>query len=153
MAIQTKATWARLKVGILALVAMAILAVLIFLITGNTNIFESNATVYTFMADAAALTTGAPVNLDGIPIGKVKTITLSGSKDPKRLVRLDMQLPEHHVERYSRIHWPPSAPPMCSAPSTSISSPAKATPPSARARKFPASTPANFRIWCSRDLA
>ena len=44
------------------------------------------------MADAAALTTGAPVNLDGIPIGKVKTIRLSGSKDPMRLVRLDMQV-------------------------------------------------------------
>jgi phospholipid/cholesterol/gamma-HCH transport system substrate-binding protein len=98
MAIQNKATWARLKVGILAIFAMAILAVLIFLITGNTNIFESNVTVYTFMADAAALTTGAPVNLDGIPIGKVKTITLSGSKDPMRLVRLDMQLPEHTLK-------------------------------------------------------
>jgi phospholipid/cholesterol/gamma-HCH transport system substrate-binding protein len=98
MAIQTRATWARLKVGILAIFAMSILAVLIFLITGNTNIFESNVTVYTFMADAAALTTGAPVNLDGIPIGKVKTITLSGSKDPMRLVRLDMQLPEHTLK-------------------------------------------------------
>jgi phospholipid/cholesterol/gamma-HCH transport system substrate-binding protein len=98
MAIQNRATWARLKVGILAVFAMAILAVLIFLITGNTNIFESNVTVYTFMADAAALTTGAPVNLDGIPIGKVKTITLSGSKDPMRLVRLDMQIPEHQLK-------------------------------------------------------
>ncbi len=98
MAIQSKTTWARLKVGILAIFAMAILAVLIFLITGDTNIFESNVTVYTFMADAAALTTGAPVNLNGIPIGKVNTITLSGSKDPMRLVRLDMQLPEHTLK-------------------------------------------------------
>src|SRR6202050_5738612 len=98
MAIQTRATWARLKVGILAIFAMSILAVLIFLITGDTNFFEANVTVYTFMADAAALTTGAPVNLDGIPIGKVKTITLSGSKDPMRLVRLDMQLPQHTLK-------------------------------------------------------
>src|SRR5580692_1774064 len=98
MAIQTRATWARLKVGILAIFAMSILAVLIFLITGDTNFFEANVTVYTFMADAAALTTGAPVNLDGIPIGKVKTIALSGSKDPMRLVRLDMQIPEHQLK-------------------------------------------------------
>ncbi len=98
MAIQNRASWARLKVGILSLFAMSILAVLIFLITGNTNIFESNVTIYTFMADAAALTTGAPVNLDGIPIGKVKTIALSGSKDPMRLVRLDMQIPEHQLK-------------------------------------------------------
>jgi len=98
MAIQNRATWARLKVGILAIFAMSILAVLMFLITGNTNIFESDVVIYTFMADAAALTTGAPVNLDGIPIGKVKTIALSGSKDPLRLVRLDMQIPEHHLK-------------------------------------------------------
>ncbi len=58
MPVQKQASWARLKVGILALFAMAILAVLIFLITGDTNPFESNATVYTYMADAAALTTG-----------------------------------------------------------------------------------------------
>jgi phospholipid/cholesterol/gamma-HCH transport system substrate-binding protein len=72
--------------------------VLIFLITGNTNIFESNASIYTYMADAAALTTAAPVNLDGIPIGKVKMIRLSGSKDPKRLVRLEMQIAEHDLK-------------------------------------------------------
>jgi phospholipid/cholesterol/gamma-HCH transport system substrate-binding protein len=95
MAIQNRATWARLKVGILAIFAMTILAVLIFLITGQTNIFEHQVVVYTHMADAAALTNGAPVNLDGIPIGKVKSIRLSGSKDPMRLVRIDMQLPEH----------------------------------------------------------
>jgi len=98
MAIQNRATWARLKVGILAIFAMTILAVLIFLITGQTNIFESQVVIYTYMADAAALTTGAPVNLDGIPIGKVKTIRLSGSKDPMRLVRIDMQIPEHELK-------------------------------------------------------
>src|SRR5208337_837033 len=96
--VQTKASWARLKVGILALFAMAILAVLIFLITGNTNLFESQAVIYTYMADAAALTDGAPVNLDGIPIGKVTVIRLSGSKDPLRLVRIDMQIPVRQLK-------------------------------------------------------
>src|SRR5271156_744603 len=97
MAIQNRATWARLKVGILAIFAMTILAVLIFLITGQTNLFESQVMIYTYLSDAAALTTGSPVNLDGIPIGKVKTIRLSGSKDPMRLVRIDMQLPAHSL--------------------------------------------------------
>jgi phospholipid/cholesterol/gamma-HCH transport system substrate-binding protein len=98
MPVQKQASWARLKVGILALFAMAILAVLIFLITGDTNIFESNVAIYTYMADAAALTTAAPVNLDGIPIGKVKLIRLSGLKDPRRLVRIEMQIPEHELK-------------------------------------------------------
>ena len=94
MPIQTKAKWARLRVGILALVAMVILTILIVLITGSTHLFESQAVIYTYMGDAAALATGAPVNLNGIPIGKVKKITLSGSKDPRRIVRIEMQLPE-----------------------------------------------------------
>ena len=98
MAIQTKARWARLKAGILAVGAMVILAVLIFLITGKTNLFESQVNIYTYMADAAALANGAPVNLDGIPIGKVKRITLSGSKDPQRLVRIEMQIPEDQLK-------------------------------------------------------
>jgi phospholipid/cholesterol/gamma-HCH transport system substrate-binding protein len=98
MPIQNRATWARLKVGILAIFAMTILAVLIFLITGNTSFFESQVRVYTFMADAAALTNGAPVNLDGIPIGQVKVIRLSGEKDPQRLVRIDMQVPRRDLK-------------------------------------------------------
>src|SRR5271169_3501120 len=98
MAIQNRATWARLKVGILAIFAMTILAVLIFLITGQTNIFEHQVMIYTYLADAAALTNGAPVNLDGIPIGKVQTIRLSGSKDPMRLVRIDMQIPQRALK-------------------------------------------------------
>jgi len=98
MAIQTKAKWARLKSGILALAAMLILAVLIFVITGKTNIFESETTVHTLMADAAALTQGAPVNLNGIPIGKVKHIMLSGEKNPQRLVRIEMQVPEDQLK-------------------------------------------------------
>jgi phospholipid/cholesterol/gamma-HCH transport system substrate-binding protein len=94
MPIQTKATWARLRVGILAIVSMVILAVLIFLITGHINIFESNALIYTYLSDAAALAVGAPVNLNGIPVGKVKTIILSGSKDPQRIVRIEMEIPD-----------------------------------------------------------
>jgi phospholipid/cholesterol/gamma-HCH transport system substrate-binding protein len=98
MAIQTKARWARLKAGILAIAAMVILAVLIFLITGKTNIFQSQSLIYTYMADAAALAPGAPVNLNGIPIGKVKRITLSGEKNPQRLVRIEMQVPEDQLK-------------------------------------------------------
>lgn len=98
MPTQNRVTWARLKVGILAIFAMSILAVLIFLITGQTNLFERQVQIYTLMADAAALTTGAPVNLDGVPIGKVKAIRLSGLKDPMRLVRIDMQIPERRLK-------------------------------------------------------
>jgi phospholipid/cholesterol/gamma-HCH transport system substrate-binding protein len=104
MPIQTKATWARLRVGILAIVSMVILAVLIFLITGHINIFESNALIYTYLSDAAALAVGAPVNLNGIPVGKVKSIILNrskdsnGFKDPQRIVRIEMEIPDSELK-------------------------------------------------------
>lgn len=98
MPIQTRAKWARLKAGLLAIAAMVILAILVFLITGHTNLFQSDASIYTYMADAAALTKGAPVNLDGIPIGTLKSITLSGSKDPEKLVRIQMDIPEDQLK-------------------------------------------------------
>jgi phospholipid/cholesterol/gamma-HCH transport system substrate-binding protein len=98
MPIQNKASWARLRVGILGSFAIGILAILIFLITGNENPFESNSVIYTYMADAAALAKGAPVNLNGIPIGKVKSIGLSGSSDLQRVVRIEMEVPERDLK-------------------------------------------------------
>src|SRR6266702_2434082 len=92
MPAESKTSWAKLRVGIMALVAMVILAVLIFLITGNTNIFASHATLYSYLADAASLTKGAPVNLNGILIGKVKDIRLSGLADPTKIVKLTMEV-------------------------------------------------------------
>lgn len=77
--------------------AMVIVAALIFLITGNTNPFAAKTDVFTYMNDAAALTAGAPVNLNGIPVGKVKEIVLSGVKDPRRVVRIDLQIPEANL--------------------------------------------------------
>jgi len=76
---------------------MLILAVVIVLITGNTHLFESQSKIYTYMSDAAALQVGAPVNLDGIPIGKVTAIVISGSKDPMRLVRVEMEVPDQRL--------------------------------------------------------
>src|SRR5260370_14661535 len=95
MPIQTKATWARLRVGILAIASMTILAIFVFLNTCHVYCFESKATLYAYMGDAGALGMGAPVNLNGIPVGKVKTITLSGSKEPRRIVKIEMEMPEH----------------------------------------------------------
>jgi phospholipid/cholesterol/gamma-HCH transport system substrate-binding protein len=97
MPVESKVKWAKLKVGILSVVAMGIVTVLIFLITGNTNPFESKSHIFTYMNDAAALAQGAPVNLNGIQVGKVTSIILSGSNDPRRVVRIDMEIPESRL--------------------------------------------------------
>ena len=95
---QSKTKWAALKVGVLAMAAMAIVTVLVFLITGHTNPFASKTNVFTYVSDSASLAEGAPVSLNGIPIGKVKSIILSGSKEPGRTVRIDLELPAESLK-------------------------------------------------------
>lgn len=92
MPIERKASWARLKVGLMALAAMAILVVVLFLITGKGKLFAGTAHVYTYMGDSAALSEGSPVTLNGIAVGTVKKIDLSGSYDPSRIIKVDMEI-------------------------------------------------------------
>jgi len=92
MALQTKKRWAQLKVGLLAISALCILAVLIFLMTSSTGLFTKRSDVYTFLDDSAAVANGAPVRLNGITVGKVADIALSGSNEPNRIVRVTLQV-------------------------------------------------------------
>jgi len=89
---RSKVRWSQLKVGVVAFVSMVILAVLIFLLTGTRNIFERNETVRTYMADAAGMTESTPVRLNGILVGAVQNIRISGSKDPKRAVEFQLAI-------------------------------------------------------------
>jgi phospholipid/cholesterol/gamma-HCH transport system substrate-binding protein len=82
----------------MAIVSMAILAVLVFLFTQDKPFWEHYATLYTFMGDSAALAKGAPVRLNGIVIGSVSDIGLSGSKEPSRIVRVTMRVERYRLE-------------------------------------------------------
>ena len=99
MPIQKKAQWARLKVGVTAIVALIILGVLIFLLTGSGSIFESQARLFTYMDDAAALAESSPVRLNGIGIGKVDRIVLTGSTQPGRIVRMEMSIGAKYLKQ------------------------------------------------------
>jgi len=92
MALQTKKRWAQLKVGLLAISALCILAVLVFLMTSSTGLFTKRSDVYTFLDDSAAIATGAPVRLNGITVGKVANVGLSGSSEPNRIVRVTLEV-------------------------------------------------------------
>src|ERR1700690_3941387 len=95
---QAKVRWAQLRVGVMAIVSMAILAVLVFLFTQDKPFWEHYATLYTFMDDSAALAKGAPVRLNGILIGSVTEIGLSGSKEQNRIVRVTMRVVRSRLE-------------------------------------------------------
>ncbi len=81
----------------MAIAALAIIGVLIFLLTGSEHPFATRSTIYTFMEDSAALTANSAVRLNGIQVGKVTKIALSGENDPKRVIRMDLQIEEKYL--------------------------------------------------------
>jgi phospholipid/cholesterol/gamma-HCH transport system substrate-binding protein len=90
--------WAQLRVGILAIAAMAIIGVLVFLLTSQKPIWQSYVTLYTYMQDSAALAKGSPVRLNGILVGSVERVELSGSHDPNRVVRVVMKVQKTYLK-------------------------------------------------------
>ncbi len=94
---QEKKRWAQLRVGLLATGALVILAVLIFALTSSHGFFKRRSEIYTFLDDSAAVSIGSPVRLNGIDIGRISAVTLSGSNAPNRIVRITMQIDDEFM--------------------------------------------------------
>ncbi len=93
----SKTKWAQLKIGLLAIAALIIVGVLIFLM-GFQGVFQSKAHLYTFLSDSAAIAEGSPVTLNGVDIdGKITKVDFSGSTDPNRIVRITMEVPNKYL--------------------------------------------------------
>src|ERR1700680_2679330 len=99
MASQKKVQWAQLRTGVLATVAMLIAGVLIFLLTGQSNIFGGNFHLRAYMEDSAGMVSNDPVRVNGILVGYIGSIKLSGSRDPKRTVEIDMVIQEKYLDQ------------------------------------------------------
>ena len=93
----TKVRWSQLRVGIIAITAFVILFVMVFLLTSaKGGLFKHNALLRTYMDDASGLSDGTAVRLNGITIGYLDGLELSGSRDPKRAVGFAMRVqPEY----------------------------------------------------------
>jgi phospholipid/cholesterol/gamma-HCH transport system substrate-binding protein len=96
---RSKVTWAKLKVGLMALAALIIVSFLIFLMAGTQGLFQPKARLYTYLTDANALASGAPVTLAGVDIGgKVESVELNtGSNDSAKTVKVTLQLPSKYL--------------------------------------------------------
>lgn len=84
--------WSELKVGLVALASLTLLAITIFLITGQTGFFAETTTLSTYSPDAGGLKTGAVVRLAGVDVGSVRRVGLSGRADPEEAVEILMQV-------------------------------------------------------------
>jgi phospholipid/cholesterol/gamma-HCH transport system substrate-binding protein len=92
-----RVSWSQLRVGLLAIVAMALLTVLIFLMTSDKSLFQKKVVIHTYLDDSAALTPGSAVRLNGVIIGKVKSVRLSGENQPNRIIRLDLEVDQRYL--------------------------------------------------------
>jgi phospholipid/cholesterol/gamma-HCH transport system substrate-binding protein len=98
MASQKKVHWAQLRVGIMALIAMVIAGTLIFLLTSQSNFLTGEFQLRTYMMDSAGMAANAQVRLNGIFIGHISNVQLSGSRDPKRTVEVQMKISRKYLD-------------------------------------------------------
>ena len=83
--------WAKTRVSAVTVAALMILGTLCYLLTGGT-LLEPKSTVYLYMPDAVGVVAGSPVRVDGIGVGKVEKVELSGMTQPGRVVKVTMMI-------------------------------------------------------------
>lgn len=98
---QQEVRWSQLKVGLIVLMASVILVTLLFLMTSSAGlgIFSHKLTITTYFENSAGLKPGAAVNLQGVTIGTVKTVTVVSTPERKLTpVRVVMKLNEKYAD-------------------------------------------------------
>src|SRR5215469_3488192 len=80
MAQRRQLTWTELRVGLFVLVALFVLAVGIFYVTGP-GFLGPKYRLRTYFPEVAGVSNGAPVRLDGVDIGNVEAIHLVPRSD------------------------------------------------------------------------
>ena len=112
--------WAKFRASAVILAALMILGTLVYLLTGGTFL-EPKAQIYLYLPDATGVAPGSPVRVDGISVGKVSLVELSGSNEPNRVVK------GHHDHRarpvdqhYLRFHGARQLPILSSVTSSSM---------------------------------
>ncbi|MGA2589686.1 MAG: MlaD family protein [Bryobacteraceae bacterium] len=77
--------WAKIRITVVAIAAISILTVLVYLLSGGTWM-KPKTSLTTYIADSTGLEADADVLLNGVKIGKVDWVQLSHLKDPNRAV-------------------------------------------------------------------
>jgi phospholipid/cholesterol/gamma-HCH transport system substrate-binding protein len=86
--------WAELKIGILAVSALIIAAVLISMLGGQGGFFWQQYHLKTKFSNVATIKSGSPVRVAGVEVGAVDSIRFVGTE-----VEVDMQLSESVRDR------------------------------------------------------
>ena len=89
-------TWAKTRSLSLALAAFSIFSVLGYLLTGGTLLKETNLLLL-YVPDATGLSDQSVVRVNGVDVGKVSKVSLSGSNQPDRVVRLELKIERQYL--------------------------------------------------------
>ena len=87
-----KILWSQLKVGLIVVSSLGLLAVVIFLVTGQTGLFTETIRIRTYSPDSGGLKTGAPVRLAGVDVGMVRNVGISGRPEGENAVEIEMEI-------------------------------------------------------------
>jgi phospholipid/cholesterol/gamma-HCH transport system substrate-binding protein len=88
-----KLRWAKLRIFVVAISAIAVLSVLVYLLSGGTWL-KPKAYLTTSIPDSTGLEPGADVLLNGVKIGGVASVRLTRSKDRNRVVEVRLKIEE-----------------------------------------------------------
>jgi phospholipid/cholesterol/gamma-HCH transport system substrate-binding protein len=81
--------WAKIRTATVAGTAVVILILLLYQLFGGV-LLAPKTVIYLYIPDASGLSGESPVRVDGIDVGRVSDVTLSGSKDPTRAVKVTL---------------------------------------------------------------
>jgi phospholipid/cholesterol/gamma-HCH transport system substrate-binding protein len=81
--------WAKFRVTAVSVSAVLILAMLLFELFGGV-LFSPKTLLYLYIPDASGLSGESPIRVDGIDVGRVSGVELSGSKDANRAVKVTL---------------------------------------------------------------
>ena len=83
--------WAKFRVTAVTVLALLILFFLLYKLFGNA-LLAPKTVIYLYVPDGSGLSNESPVRVDGIDVGRVSTVTLSGSNDPPRVVKVTLSI-------------------------------------------------------------
>lgn len=86
--------WAQLKIGIVALIAIALAIAMIFLVSGEGGMFWQRYNLKTVFTEIPGLKEGAPVRVAGVEVGSVTALEFIGDR-----VEVTLQLGKEHQPR------------------------------------------------------
>lgn len=96
--------WAKFRVTTVTIASLLILGTLLYNLFGSA-LLSPQAVVFLYVPDGSGLSSDSPVRVDGIDVGKVSDVELSGSNVPLRVVRVTLSRSATGSTRFRPIRW------------------------------------------------